>query len=63
MDDKQALGSVGALELADKVDGGSPISSAGGNMTRDEGEMAFYGKKAQLKVHLFGGTNAAMPGD
>ncbi|PMD31943.1 amino acid transporter-like protein [Hyaloscypha variabilis F] len=48
MDDKQALGSVGDLEVVDRVGGGSPISNPGG-MTRDEGEMAFYGKKPQLK--------------
>jgi hypothetical protein len=51
------------LKLADKVNGESPISSARGNITRDEGEMAFYRKKAQLKVHLFRGTNTAMPRD
>jgi hypothetical protein len=61
MDDKQALGSVGDLEVVDRVGGGSPISNPGG-MTRDEGEMAFYGKKPQLKVHTHHGTNTAMPG-
>jgi hypothetical protein len=52
MDDK-VLGSIGDLELADQTGDASPISDAGGdvsNMTRDERDMAFYGKKEQLKV-------------
>jgi len=62
MDDK-VLGSVGDLELADQARGAIPNSDVGGNMTRDEGEMAFYGKKAQLKVRVLNGPNAAMSRD
>jgi choline transport protein len=54
MDDK-VLGSVGDLELADQARGATPNSDVGGNMTRDEGEMAFYGKKSQLKVRVLHG--------
>ena len=53
MDDK-ALGSVGDLELGDQPGGAVMISDFGGNMTRDDGDMAFYGKKPQLKVHIPG---------
>jgi len=51
MDDK-VLGSIGDVELAHHVGGAILNSDVGGNMTRDEGEMAFYGKKAQLKVRV-----------
>jgi threonyl-tRNA synthetase len=59
MDDK-ALGDV---EIADHAGGAILDSDVGGNMTRDEGEMAFYGKKAQLKVRVLNGPAAAMPRD
>ena len=62
MDDK-TLGSVGDLELADQAAGASPISEGGGdmsNMTRDEREMAFYGKKEQLKVRVLNGSDATI---
>jgi hypothetical protein len=62
MDDK-VLSSVGDLELADQGGGAIPNSDVGGNMTRDEGEMAFYGKKAQLKVRVLNGLNVAMSRD
>ena len=62
MDDK-VLGSVGDLELADQAGGGTPTSDGGGNMTRDEGEMAFYGKKAQLKVRVLNSPAPAMSRD
>ena len=62
MDDK-AVGSVGDLELADQAEGAILNSDGGGNMTRDEGEMAFYGKKAQLKVREPNSPAAAMHRD
>ena len=31
-----------------------------GNMTRDEGEMAYFGKKQQLKVRVLNSPVAAM---
>ncbi len=58
MDDK-VLDSVGNMELADQAGGAIPTSDAGRNMTRDEGEMAFYGKKQQLKVRLLNGSATA----
>lgn len=54
MDDK-ILDSVGDLELADQAGAATSNLYVGGNMTRDEGEMAFYGKKAQLKVRVLHG--------
>ena len=54
------MGSVGDLELTDQVAGASPIADVGGHMTRDEGEMAFYGKKQQLKVRVVNSSLAAM---
>jgi choline transport protein len=51
MDDK-VLSSVGDLELADQPGGASPIQGVGEEMTRDEREMKFYGKKSQLKVRI-----------
>jgi hypothetical protein len=62
MDDK-VLGSVGDVELADQTGGEILNSDVGGNMTRDEGEMAFYGKKAQLKVRVLNSPAAAMSRD
>jgi choline transport protein len=62
MDDK-ALGSVRDLELADLAQGASPVSDVEGvmsNMTRDEREMAFYGKKGQLQVRVLNGPAAAV---
>jgi choline transport protein len=50
MDDKMLVGSVGDLELTDQVAGATPSADGGGHMTRDEGEMAYFGKKQQLKV-------------
>jgi choline transport protein len=61
MDDK-VLGSVGDLELADQVRGAILNSDVGGT-TRDEGEMAFYGKTGQLKVRVRRGPALAMPRD
>ena len=51
MDDK-ILASATDLELADRARGGIAKHSdlGGGNMTRDDGEMAFYGQRSQLKV-------------
>jgi choline transport protein len=65
MDDK-ILGSVGDLELTDQARDASPISDVGGdvsNMTRDEKDMAFYGKKEQLKVRVLNGPAVAMSRD
>jgi hypothetical protein len=59
MDDKIPVGSVGDLELTDQVAGASPNAGSGGHMTRDEGEMAFYGKKQQLKVRVLDSPFAA----
>jgi len=59
MDDKTII-SVGDLELADQAGGAILSSDVGGNMTRDEREMAFYGKKGQLKVRVLNGLAAAM---
>lgn len=58
MDDK-TLGFVGDLELADQAGGTGPISDMS-NMTRDEREMAFYGKKEQLKVRVLDDLAAGM---
>jgi choline transport protein len=59
MDDK-VLDTVGDVELADQA--GGPISNSDirGNMTRDEGEMAYFGKKAQFKVRILNNPAAAM---
>jgi hypothetical protein len=51
MDDK-ILDSVGDLELANQAGAAPSNLYVGETMTRDEGEMAFYGKKAQLKVRV-----------
>jgi hypothetical protein len=59
MDDKVPVGSIGDLELSDQVAGASPNADGGGHMTRDEGEMAFYGKKQQLKVRVLDSPFAA----
>ena len=58
MDDK-VLDSIGDVEFADQArDAILSPDVGGGNMTRDEGEMAFYGKKAQLKVRVLSGLAA-----
>lgn len=65
MDDK-VLSSVGDLELADQAGDATPIPGVGGNvsdMTRDERDMAFYGKKGQLKVRALNVPTAAMSRD
>jgi hypothetical protein len=66
MDDK-TLGSAGDLELADQTGGASPIADVGGedtsNMTRDERDMAFYGKKEQLKVRVLDDLAGTMARD
>lgn len=49
--DSKVLESAGDVELADPTGGGTPSSDDRGSTTRDEGEMAYYGKKPQLKVH------------
>lgn len=54
-------GSVGDFELADVAGGGDSNDDERRNMTRDEGEMALYGKKAQLKVCALVGLATAMP--
>lgn len=63
MDDK-VLDSIGNVELADQAIGAilSP-DVGGGNMTRDEGEMAFHGKKAQFKVRVLSGLAAEISRD
>jgi len=43
-------GFVEDLELADQAGGATSNLNVRGNMTRDERDMAFYGKKEQLKV-------------
>lgn len=48
MDDK-ALDSLGVVELSDQ-NGGIPTSDGKGNTSRDDAEMAYYGKRQQLKV-------------
>jgi choline transport protein len=60
MDDKMLVGSVGDLELSDQAAGASPNADGGGHMTRDEGEMAYFGKKQQLKVRTLNSPVAAM---
>jgi choline transport protein len=51
--DEKTLGSIGDLELSDQAGGASSIPDVRrdvSSMTRDERDMAFYGKKEQLKV-------------
>ena len=60
MDDKKS-GSVGDFELADQAGGGVFDTNDRRDMTRDEGEMAFYGKKAQLKVRVLETLATANP--
>jgi choline transport protein len=60
MDDKMLVGSVGDLELSDQVAGATPNADGGGHMTRDEGEMAYFGKKQQLKVCVLNSPVAAV---
>jgi hypothetical protein len=59
MDDK-GLSSVGDLELSDKAGNAVLNSDVGDDMTRDEREMTFYGKKPQLKVRILNRPGAAM---
>ena len=49
MDDKVPK-SGGDIELANQNGGGTPGSDDRGSTTRDQGEMAYFGKKQQLKV-------------
>jgi hypothetical protein len=57
--DEKIPSSVGDLEVADQT-GSSTLNTYGGrNMTRDEGEMAYFGKKAQLKVCILDGLATA----
>ena len=48
MDDK-ALDSLGVVEISDQNE--TPNSDGKGNTSRDDAEMAYYGKRQQLKVH------------
>jgi hypothetical protein len=48
MDDK-APDSLGVVELSDQ-NGRIPTSDGKGNTSRDDAEMAYYGKTQQLKV-------------
>lgn len=48
MDDK-AENSLGVVELSEQ-NGSTPSSDDKGNTNRDEEEMAYYGKRQQLKV-------------
>jgi hypothetical protein len=43
------LESVGAVEVAE-LTGNLPSNESKGNTSRDDQEMAFYGKRQQLKV-------------
>jgi hypothetical protein len=45
------LESVGAVEVAE-LTGNLPSNESKGNTSRDDQEMAFYGKRQQLKVCL-----------
>ena len=50
--DNKTLGTVEDVGLADQAGGAILNLRCGGNMTRDEKEMEFYGRKAELKVHV-----------
>jgi hypothetical protein len=50
MDDKN-VDSFGAVELAEQ-NGGTPVSANRGNAITDDAEMAYFGKKQQLKVRI-----------
>jgi hypothetical protein len=46
------LTTQGDLELVDQAGIDSPLSGLTGNASKDDSEMAYYGKPQQLKVYL-----------
>lgn len=53
MDDKNLeMNSLGVVELPSRSNEEAPSNESKGNTNRDDQEMAYYGKRQQLKVRL-----------